>query len=151
MSTTGQKVGAVAATAILGAGGALFGGPIGLAIGLVVGVGVDALILHAKAASAPMVMPPPGVIANAMIPGTPGLPPGANVTEGSYAVRLMLTAGVTSGNAQASVGPAQQHLKAFQASVGLPATGALDSATRAMLMLAVPSMAPNLPAKTILG
>lgn len=148
MTTTVQKVEAVAAAAVLGGLGALFGGPVGLAVGLAVGVGVDALLLHVKRSGAPMVMPPPGVISNAMIPGAPGLPPTADRDAAFKAATLMLVAASTGHTAETT--PAKFWLTKFQTSIGMPGTGALDPATRAMLVLAAPNAA-SLPAKTVLG
>ncbi len=149
MATTAQKVEAVAAAAILGGLGALFVGPVGFAVGLAVGVGIDALLLHAKKAAGFESGPPaPGVVANAMIPGTASLPPAADRDAASKATLLMSLAASTGHTGE--IAPAKFWLTKFQTSVGLPATGALDAASRAMLVLAAPSAA-NLPAKTVLG
>lgn len=73
-----------------------------------------------------------------------GLPAGADINAGTTAVKLMLL------GHQAEVNPARSWLSQFQSSVGLPATGAMDPATRAMLNKATP-LAANLPTPTILG
>jgi len=110
-----------------------------------VGVVIDTLILKAKT---PTIMPPPGVISNAMIPGAGTLPPGADVNAANQVVVLLKAAAATGHSFETA--PAKVWLTKFQTSLGLPATGALDAASRSMLTLAAPSAA-SLPATTVLG
>jgi hypothetical protein len=165
-STTLQKIESVAVTAAGSVVGALAGGPVGLGVGLVGGAVVD--MIRARMAQpahptpsavtdAGTVLPagtvtPAGqiapVVAAAMAPGGAGLPSGADIPAAANVVKLLKVA-ASKGHTVEAV-PAQFWLKKFQTSVGLPATGNLDAASRAMLTLAVPDAA-NLPATTIIG
>ena len=109
------------------------GGPIGLAVGLALGGGIDVLISA--------VSPTPGTVAAAVAAGLP-----ANVNM--QAANMFITLAKIGGSAEK--GPAGTWLKQFQTSVGLPATGTLDATSRAKLVAAVPAAA-NLPNPTFLG
>lgn len=148
MTTAISKVGATAAGAVVGA---MAGGPIGLGIGVVAGGVVDYLRSKKQAPVPHLAVPitaPPTSQMLATAPAPSGLPAGADKGAASSAVHLMLL------GQPAEVNPAKSWLTTFQKSVGLPATGALDSATRSMLILATAGGtydAAKLPAKTILG
>jgi murein L,D-transpeptidase YcbB/YkuD len=148
-TTTTQKVEAVAVTATATAVGFMTAGPVGAGVGFALGALVDLFLLRQKSTplgALPVVgAVPPVIVAQAMVPGAPALPPGANLNAATKAVLLMR-------QQRPDFAPAAKGwLVSFQTSVGLPATGSLDPATRALLVVAVPEAATVLPAVTILG
>jgi hypothetical protein len=166
MATGIKTVEAVGVT-IVGVGvGALIGGPVGAGIGLAAGAIIDVILLRHRRTpfGAPQGAPGfvPGVVQQAMVPGAPSLPPGADVdAAGKLTALLLLAASGPTGGLQLGaagsgkfVGPAKSWLGKFQSSVGLPSSGQLDAPTRALLVLATAGTtydASKLPATTILG
>ena len=158
MSSTARKLEAVGVTLTAATVGFFAAGPIGLGVGVIGGAIVDIFLLRKRATllGAPTVLAGaggvpgfvPGVVAQAVTPGGAGLPPGADQNAATQATILM------SIGHSGEVGPAKVWLSQFQTSVGLPATGALDPATRSLLVLATAGGkydASKLPATTILG
>lgn len=167
MATGIKTVEAVGVT-IVGVGvGALIGGPVGAGIGLAAGAIIDVILLRHRRTpfGAPQSGVPgfvPGVVQQAMVPGGQSLPPGADTVAASKVTALLLLAAggsnaalqLGSSGPSKFVGPAKSWLGKFQASVGMPVTGALDAQTRALLVLATTGGtydASKLPATTILG
>jgi len=169
---TGVKTLEAVGVTVVGVGiGALIGGPVGAGIGLATGAIIDIILLRHRRTpfGAPQDMPGqgvprfvPGVVQQAMVPGGPSLPPGADLGAASKLTALLLlaasgpTGGLQLGAAGSGkfIGPAKSWLGQFQSSVGLPISGQLDAPTRAFLVLATVGGqydASKLPATTILG
>lgn len=156
MSSTSTAV-KVALPVLGGGAGFYLFGPIGAAIGAVVGLGIDLLIPSTPTPPTATVIPPPGVVT--MVPTLAGMAPSAaaqglpstvDINAAVTAVRMMII------GAPSMAIPAASWLKKFQTSAGLPATGQLDAKTRAVLVLATKNGpggvdGAKLPAKTILG